>query len=177
MRAAPIEGSLDPPHDDAEPKGAGLMDLRKLKTLIELVESSGIAELEISEGEERVRITRSLPPGAQPATAHPLPAGAAGPTLAAPEGAAAGGAPAPPAEPEGHVVKSPMVGTFYRAASPGAKPFVEVGDEVKAGDPLCIIEAMKLMNEIEADRAGVVKAILLENGQPVEYGQPLVVIG
>jgi acetyl-CoA carboxylase biotin carboxyl carrier protein len=151
------------------------MDLRKLKTLIELVESSGIAELEISEGEERVRITRSLPPGGQQAAAQPLPTNAAGLTLASPERAAGGNAPA--VEPEGHVVKSPMVGTFYRAASPGAKPFVEVGDEVKAGDPLCIIEAMKLMNEIEADRAGVVKAILLENGQPVEYGQPLVVIG
>ena len=151
------------------------MDLRKLKTLIELVESSGIAELEISEGEERVRITRSLPPGVQAAPAHSSPT-AAGLALAA-ERAAAAGAPAPAAEPEGHVVKSPMVGTFYRAASPGAKPFVEVGDEVKAGDPLCIIEAMKLMNEIEADRTGVVKAILVENGQPVEYGQPLVVIG
>ena len=152
------------------------MDLRKLKTLIELVESSGIAELEISEGEERVRITRSLPSGAQ-AAGQPLPTGTAGVPLAAPGPAAGGSEPAPPAEPEGHVVKSPMVGTFYRSASPGAKPFVEVGDEVKAGDPLCIIEAMKLMNEIEADRAGVVKAILLENGQPVEYGQPLVVIG
>ena len=150
------------------------MDLRKLKTLIELVESSGIAELEISEGEERVRITRSLPPpGPAP---QPLPAGTAM-MLASPERAEAASAPPPAAEPEGHVVKSPMVGTFYRAASPGAKPFVEVGDEVKAGDALCIIEAMKLMNEIEADRAGVVKAILVENGQPVEYGQPLVVIG
>ena len=97
--------------------------------------------------------------------------------MAAAQLASAASEPAPPAEPEGHVVKSPMVGTFYRSASPGAKPFVEVGDEVKAGDPLCIIEAMKLMNEIEADRAGVVKAILVENGQPVEYGQPLVVIG
>jgi acetyl-CoA carboxylase biotin carboxyl carrier protein len=151
------------------------MDLRKLKTLIELVESSGIAELEISEGEERVRITRSLPSGAQ--AAGQLPTGAVGVPPAAPGPGAAGSEPAAPAEPEGHVVKSPMVGTFYRSASPGAKPFVEVGDEVKAGDPLCIIEAMKLMNEIEADRAGVVKAILLENGQPVEYGQPLVVIG
>jgi acetyl-CoA carboxylase biotin carboxyl carrier protein len=152
------------------------MDLRKLKTLIELVESSGIAELELSEGEERVRITRSLPPAASGAATQPLPAGTAM-TLASPERAEAASAPAPAAEPEGHVVKSPMVGTFYRSASPGAKPFVEVGDEVKAGDALCIIEAMKLMNEIEADRAGVVKAILVENGQPVEYGQPLVVIG
>ena len=152
------------------------MDLRKLKTLIELVENSGIAELEISEGEERVRITRSLPPAAQSAAAHAL-QGPAGLPLITAEQVAATAAQAPAAEPEGHAVKSPMVGTFYRAASPGAEPFVDVGDEVKAGDPLCIIEAMKLMNEIEADRAGVVKAILVENGQPVEYGQPLVVIG
>ena len=152
------------------------MDLRKLKTLIELVESSGIAELEIAEGEERVRITRSLPPTTSPAapgTPTALPAGVQV-AAAAPE-AMAGAAPAAAAE--GHVVKSPMVGTFYRSASPGAKPFVEIGDEVQAGDPLCIIEAMKLMNEIEADQAGVVKAILIENGQPVEYGQALVVIG
>ena len=152
------------------------MDLRKLKTLIELVESSGIAELEISEGEERVRITRSLPPGTPSATAQGAqvnaPAAAALASSQVPSGAVA-----PQAESEGHVVKSPMVGTFYRSASPGAKPFVEIGDEVQVGDPLCIIEAMKLMNEIEADRAGVVKAILIENGQPVEYGQALVVIG
>ena len=150
------------------------MDLRKLKTLIELVESSGIAELEIAEGEERVRITRSLPP---PSSA---PAQAAAPAAAPGLQAIAGAAEAPPpaaAAPEGHVVKSPMVGTFYRSASPGGKPFVEIGDEVQVGDPLCIIEAMKLMNEIEADQAGVVKAILIENGQPVEYGQALVVIG
>jgi acetyl-CoA carboxylase biotin carboxyl carrier protein len=145
------------------------MDLRKLKTLIELVESSGIAELEISEGEERVRITRSLPAATQPPAA-----GALSGSQATSQPAAA----APAAvEPEGHVVKSPMVGTFYRCASPGAKPFVEVGDQVEVGDPLCIIEAMKLMNEIEADRAGVVKAVLIENGQPVEYGQPLIIIG
>jgi acetyl-CoA carboxylase biotin carboxyl carrier protein len=151
------------------------MDLRKLKTLIELVESSGIAELEISEGEERVRITRSLPTPAVP----PSPGSASGPAavLTTGERAAPASATPPPAEAEGHTVKSPMVGTFYRAASPGAKPFVDVGDEVQVGDPLCIIEAMKLMNEIEADRAGAVKAILVENGQPVEYGQPLVVIG
>ena len=152
------------------------MDLRKLKTLIELVESSGIAELEISEGEERVRITRSLPP----AHGAPSAAGASTPGAVLTTGdldAPSGATPAPAAEPEGHAVKSPMVGTFYRAASPGTKPFVDVGDEVQVGDPLCIIEAMKLMNEIEADRAGVVKAILVENGQPVEYGQPLVVIG
>jgi acetyl-CoA carboxylase biotin carboxyl carrier protein len=152
------------------------MDLRKLKTLIELVESSGIAELEIAEGEERVRITRSLPPtssAAAPGSAPGLPAGVQVSTPA-PEAMSAA---APATAAEGHVVKSPMVGTFYRSASPGAKPFVEIGDEVQVGDPLCIIEAMKLMNEIEADQAGVVKAILIENGQPVEYGQALVVIG
>jgi len=148
------------------------MDLRKLKTLIELVESSGIAELEIAEGEERVRITRSLPPPSPPPVQGAGPAAAPGVQLSV-------GAEAPPAAAasEGHVVKSPMVGTFYRSASPGGKPFVEIGDEVQAGDPLCIIEAMKLMNEIEADQAGVVKAILIENGQAVEYGQALVVIG
>jgi acetyl-CoA carboxylase biotin carboxyl carrier protein len=151
------------------------MDLRKLKTLIELVETSGIAELEIQEGEERVRITRSLAAPAQsaatlaPVSVHQAPS--------APSPAAATGAPAAPPEPEGHVVKSPMVGTFYRSPSPGAKSFVEVGDAVKEGDPLCIVEAMKLMNEIEADASGVVKAILVENGQPVEFGQPLFVLG
>ena len=149
------------------------MDLRKLKTLIELVESSGIAELEISEGEERVRITRSLPGhGLGQANAATSQAPVLIPSADVPTSPAA---PAP--EAEGHVVKSPMVGTFYRSASPGAKPFVEVGDAVQVGDPLCIIEAMKLMNEIEADRAGVVKAILIENGQPVEYGQPLIIVG
>jgi acetyl-CoA carboxylase biotin carboxyl carrier protein len=154
------------------------MDLRKLKTLIELVESSGIAELEISEGEERVRITRALP-GHAPAPAAPAaaPPPEAVTSLVPANGTPAGAQPAAPAGAEGHVVKSPMVGTFYRSASPGAKPFVEVGDTVQVGDPLCIIEAMKLMNEIEADQAGTVKAILIENGQPVEYGQPLVVVG
>jgi acetyl-CoA carboxylase biotin carboxyl carrier protein len=151
------------------------MDLRKVKTLIELVESSGIGELEIQEGEERVRITRAVPASAHTvmmsATAQPAPVAAM--PAAAPSAALA---PAAPPEPEGHIVKSPMVGTFYRAASPGAKPFVEVGDSVQAGDPLCIIEAMKLMNEIEADKSGTVKAILVENGQPVEFGQPLVVL-
>jgi acetyl-CoA carboxylase biotin carboxyl carrier protein len=144
------------------------MDLRKLKTLIELVESSGIAELEIAEGEERVRITRALAPAHQ----HAPPPMHAGPTPVA-----HASAPVPAPEPEGHTIKSPMVGTFYRSASPGAKAFVEIGHTVQVGDPLCIIEAMKLMNEIEADRAGVVKAILAENGQAVEYGQPLVIIG
>ncbi|HEY7944235.1 MAG TPA: acetyl-CoA carboxylase biotin carboxyl carrier protein [Casimicrobiaceae bacterium] len=149
------------------------MDLRKLKTLIELVESSGIAELEIAEGEERVRITRALAP-AQPqqVLVHASPQGTHGGS--SPQ-AAHGAASLP--EPEGHAIKSPMVGTFYRSAAPGAKAFVDIGDSVQVGDPLCIIEAMKLMNEIEADRAGVVKAILAENGQAVEYGQPLLIIG
>ncbi len=157
------------------------MDLRKLKTLIELVESSGIAELEIQEGEERVRITRATAPGPQtvmvpaPASVHTVPGTTA--VAATPASAGPAEAPAAPAEPEGHVVKSPMVGTFYRSASPGNKPFVEVGDTVQAGDPLCIIEAMKLMNEIETDKSGTVKQILVENGQPVEFGQPLIVIG
>lgn len=143
------------------------MDLRKLKTLIELVESSGIAELEIAEGEERVRITRALAPAAHH---HPLPAQHASPMPMA-------HVPAPAVqEPEGHTIKSPMVGTFYRSASPGAKAFVDIGDSVQVGDPLCIIEAMKLMNEIEADATGTIKAILAENGQAVEYGQPLFVI-
>ena len=147
------------------------MDLRKLKTLIELVESSGIAELEISEGEERVRIVRS---GA--AVQHVYTAPQPQATLA-PQLADAPAEPAEPAIPDGHVVKSPMVGSFYRSPSPGAKPFVEVGQSVSAGDTLCIIEAMKLLNEIEADQSGIISAILVESGQPVEYGQPLFVIG
>jgi acetyl-CoA carboxylase biotin carboxyl carrier protein len=155
------------------PGQGDLMDLRKLKTLIELVESSGIAEIEIEEGEERVRITRSN--AAAPATSTAVHTNtSAGPALALAPGLAE--PPAAPAEPEGHLLKSPMVGTFYRAASPGAKPFVEVGDSVQVGDTLCIIEAMKLMNEIESDKAGVVKQVLAENGQPVEFGQPLIVI-
>jgi acetyl-CoA carboxylase biotin carboxyl carrier protein len=145
------------------------MDLRKLKTLIELVENSGIAELEVSEGEERVRITRSLP-----ATHHTM---AAAQSVHVASAAVDSGQPVPTPPAEGHAVKAPMVGTFYRAASPGSASFVEVGDVVQAGDPLCIIEAMKLMNEIEADQPGTVKAILVENGQAVEYGQPLVIIG
>jgi acetyl-CoA carboxylase biotin carboxyl carrier protein len=150
------------------------MDLRKLKTLIDLVDTSGIAELEIEEGEERVRITRSVAPVA--AVAAPVQVAVPAAPVAAP--AAAPAAPAAPAQPEitGHQVTSPMVGTFYRASSPGADPFVEVGSVVKEGDPLCIIEAMKLMNEIDADHAGTVKAILLENGEAVEFGQPLFII-
>jgi acetyl-CoA carboxylase biotin carboxyl carrier protein len=150
------------------------MDLRKLKTLIELVEGSGIAELEISEGEERVRITRTVIAAPQQVYA-PAPQPAAAPAV--PQPAAPAAEPAKPAAPEGHVVKSPMVGTFYRSASPGSKPFVDVGQSVNSGDTLCIIEAMKLLNEIDADQAGVIKAILVENGQPVEFGQPLFVIG
>jgi acetyl-CoA carboxylase biotin carboxyl carrier protein len=153
------------------------MDLRKLKTLIELVESSGIAELEIQEGEERVRITRATAAGGAAGSAAPAPqpvqVTAAAPAAPPPVVAEV---PAAPEEPAGHLVRSPMVGTFYRASSPGTKPFVEVGDSVQVGDTLCIIEAMKLMNEIESDHAGVVKQLLAENGQPVEFGQPLVVI-
>ena len=149
------------------------MDLRKLKTLIDLVETSGIAELEIQEGEERVRITRTVPQGQQSVTFHTAPhaAPAAAPTAVTPIAE-----PAAPAAPEGHAVKSPMVGTFYRCASPGAAPFVEIGDTVAQGDTLCIVEAMKLMNEIESDASGTIKAILVENGQAVEFGQPLFVI-
>ncbi len=151
------------------------MDLRKLKTLIELVESSGIAELEISEGEERVRITRTTAAVGQPIYAA-APQPVAAPIAQMSQAAPAAAAPEAPAV-EGHVIKSPMVGTFYRAASPGAKAFVDVGQTVSQGDTLCIIEAMKLLNEIEADKAGVIKAILVENGQPVEFGQPLFIIG
>jgi acetyl-CoA carboxylase biotin carboxyl carrier protein len=154
------------------------MDLRKLKKLIDLVQESGIAELEITEGEEKVKIVK----GGE-ATVTPLAPAAGAPSV----GAAAAAAPAaaqaaalaPAAEPpeaDGHVLKAPMVGTFYRAASPEAKVFVEVGQSVKAGETVCIIEAMKLMNEIEADATGVIKAVLVENGQPVEFGQPLFLI-
>jgi acetyl-CoA carboxylase biotin carboxyl carrier protein len=147
------------------------MDLRKLKTLIDLVADSGIAELEITEGEGKVR-TVKCSQAMQPVAAAPEP-------IAAPAApvAAAAAAPAAPAAPVGHTVKAPMVGTFYRSPNPGAAPFVEVGQTVKEGEPLCIIEAMKLLNEIEADKAGVIKEILVENGEPVEYGQPLFVIG
>jgi acetyl-CoA carboxylase biotin carboxyl carrier protein len=149
------------------------MDLRKLKKLIDLVQDSGIAELEITEGEEKVRITSKL--AGQTMYAAPQQMYAPGPAPVASAPAAV--VDAEPAQPEGHVVKSPMVGTFYRTPSPTAKAFVEVGQTVKDGETLCIIEAMKLMNEIESDVAGVVKAILIENGQPVEYGQPLFIIG
>jgi acetyl-CoA carboxylase biotin carboxyl carrier protein len=148
------------------------MDLRKLKKLIDLVQESGIAELEITEGEEKVKIVKGGAVSVAPGPA-PLPA------PVAPEARPAPAAPAaePQAGQEGHVVKAPMVGTFYRSPSPDAKPFVEVGQAVKEGDVICIIEAMKLMNEIDADAAGVIKAILVENGQPVEYGQPLFILG
>jgi acetyl-CoA carboxylase biotin carboxyl carrier protein len=149
------------------------MDLRKLKKLIDLVQESGIAELEITEGEERVRINR----GGATVLPAAAPAAAAAPIAPVAGTAVAGEPSGEPKAPEGHVLKSPMVGTFYRAASPGAKPFVEIGQTVGEGDTVCIIEAMKLLNEIEADRGGVVKAVLVENGQPVEYGQPLMIIG
>jgi acetyl-CoA carboxylase biotin carboxyl carrier protein len=157
------------------------MDLRKLKKLIDLVEESGISELELTEGEEKVRISRALMPSAAPVAhymaapnmvgqpAAPMPASHATPVPLA-------SAPAV-AELEGHVVKSPMVGTFYRSSSPDAKPFIDVGSKVAVGETLCIIEAMKLLNEIECDFAGVIKKILVENGQPVEYGEPLFIIG
>lgn len=145
-----------------------MMDIRKIKKLIELIEESGVTEIEIQEGEESVRISRYTPgpgmPTAQPGWSVP----AAGPAAPAPAAAQQ-----PPA---GHTLKSPMVGTFYRSAAPGAKPFVEVGQRVAIGDVVCIIEAMKMFNQIEADYAGVVVQILVENGQPVEYDQPLLMI-
>ena len=151
------------------------MDLRKLKKLIDRVEESGIAELEITEGEEKVRIVKSGRVSSDTAVMLAAPAPVAPVMVPAPVVAPA--APAPPVQPDGQELKSPMVGTFYRSASPGTKPFVEVGDAVKKGQTVCIIEAMKLMNEIEADHDGVVKAVLVENGQPVEYGEPLLIIG
>jgi acetyl-CoA carboxylase biotin carboxyl carrier protein len=154
------------------------MDLRKLKKLIDLVQESGIGEIEITEGEEKVRICRQAPGGAPVMMAAPgmqqmpyAPVGA-GPAT----GPASTPATAPPPESKGHALKSPMVGTFYRAPTPGAPPFVEIGQAVTKGQTLCIIEAMKLLNEIESDASGIVKAILVENGQPVEYGQPLFTI-
>ncbi|HTI16910.1 MAG TPA: acetyl-CoA carboxylase biotin carboxyl carrier protein [Trinickia sp.] len=158
------------------------MDLRKLKTLIDLVSESGISELEVTEGEGKVRIVKNAPPvyvqsptqyAPQMTSSIPAP-GAAAPAQAPASEAAA---PATPAPLQGQIVTAPMVGTFYRAPSPGADPFVQVGDIVKEGQTLCIIEAMKLLNEIESDKAGVIKEVLAENGQAVEYGQPLFVIG
>ena len=156
------------------------MDLRKLKTLIDLVAESGIAELEITEGEDKVKIVKS---NAGPQTSHvshvytaPTSAAPAAPTAAAPIAEAAAPVSTAASAPEGKVIKSPMVGTFYRASSPGAEPFVSVGSSVSEGQTLCVIEAMKLMNEIPADAAGVIKEVLVENGQPVEFGQPLFVL-
>lgn len=151
------------------------MDLRKLKKLIDLVEESGISELELTEGEEKVRISRAIAPAAQPYAQY-----ITAPAAQAPIAAAAPAQPAEavvPAAEEGTVVKSPMVGTFYRASSPDAKSFVDIGSNVSAGETLCIIEAMKLLNEIESEYTGVIKKIFVENGQPVEYGEPLFLIG
>jgi acetyl-CoA carboxylase biotin carboxyl carrier protein len=155
------------------------MDIRKVKKLIELLEESGIAELEINEGEESVRISKYPPPGVAPMNYAPPPMPAA--PVPAPAAPAAGSASKEEAAeddmPEGHVVKSPMVGTFYSSPSPGSKPFVNVGDSVTEGDTVCIIEAMKILNQIETEASGTVKAILVENAQPVEFGQPLMVVG
>jgi acetyl-CoA carboxylase biotin carboxyl carrier protein len=154
------------------------MDLRKLKTLIDLVAESGVSELEVTEGEDKVRIVKNPAPIAAPAqqfyAAAPAAAPAPTPTSAT---ASAPAADAVPAEPTGHAVKSPMVGTFYRSPTPGADSFVKIGDTVKEGQTLCIIEAMKLLNEIESDKSGVVKEILCENGQGIEFGQALFIIG
>jgi acetyl-CoA carboxylase biotin carboxyl carrier protein len=148
------------------------MDLRKLKKLIDLVEESGISELELTEGEEKVRISRALMPAA-PMTHYVSAPAPVAMTTTAPEAAPA----AVPAEEAGQIVKSPMVGTFYRASSPDAKSFVDIGSTINSGETLCIIEAMKLLNEIESEYSGVVKKIFVENGQPVEYGEPLFLIG
>jgi acetyl-CoA carboxylase biotin carboxyl carrier protein len=151
------------------------MDLRKLKKLIDLVEESGISELELTEGEEKVRISRALMHSSAPVThyvsAPQQPQASAAPVAATPVAAAV------PAAEEGQIIKSPMVGTFYRASSPDAKAFVDVGSSISSGDTVCIIEAMKLLNEIESEYAGVVKKIFVEDGQPVEYGEPLFLIG
>jgi len=154
------------------------MDIRKVKKLIELLEESGIAEIEITEGDDAVRISR-YPQGGAPAMIAPQPMPMAAPAAApAPAAAAAepAAAPEPAVEDEGHVVSAPMVGTFYSSSAPGAAPFVQIGDRVKAGDTLCIVEAMKMMNQIECDVDGVVKSIRVQNGEPVEYGQALVTI-
>lgn len=151
------------------------MDLRKLKTLIDLVSESNVSELEITEAEGKVRIVKSAPmSAAAPVTYSMAPAPVAPQVVPAVEAVPA--VAAAPAEPVGHTVKSPMVGTFYRASSPGAKPFVEIGDTIKEGETICIVEAMKILNEIEADKSGTVTRILVDNGQAVEYGQPLYVI-
>ncbi|MGY3928076.1 acetyl-CoA carboxylase biotin carboxyl carrier protein [Aeromonas simiae] len=151
------------------------MDIRKIKKLIELVEESGIAELEISEGEESVRISRNFAGQVSAAPQMVMPQIAA-PVAAAPAAASTAAAPAADAVPSGHLVRSPMVGTFYRSSSPESKSFVEVGQQVNVGDTLCIVEAMKMMNQIESDKSGVIKAILIENGQAVEFDEPLFII-
>jgi len=151
------------------------MDIRKVKKLIELLEESQVAEIEIHEGEESVRISRMSTAVPAPAMVQAAPVAVAPPPAVA-QAPAATSEPAVDATPEGHAVTSPMVGTFYEAASPGAKPFVEVGQQVNVGDTLCIVEAMKMLNQIEADKAGTVSAKLVENGQPVEFGQSLFVI-
>ena len=153
------------------------MYLRKLKTLIDLVAESGVSELEVTEGEDKVRIVKNPAPIAAPVQQVYAAAPAAAPASSAPAAASAPAAEAAPAEPTGHAVKSPMVGTFYRSPTPGADSFVKIGDTVKEGQTLCIIEAMKLLNEIESDKSGVVKEILCENGQGVEFGQALFIIG
>lgn len=146
------------------------MDIRKIKKLIEMLEESNLTEIEIHEGEETIRLSRLATPTAAPmTTAYAAP-------MANPTPTASPSAIAEAAVPSGHMVTSPMVGTFYRSSTPSAKPFVDVGSQVKVGDTLCIIEAMKMLNQIEADKAGIIKAILKENGQPVEYGEPLFVI-
>ncbi|AGA32176.1 Biotin carboxyl carrier protein of acetyl-CoA carboxylase [Thioalkalivibrio nitratireducens DSM 14787] len=150
------------------------MDIRKVKKLIDLLDESGIHEIEIHEGEESVRITRSAP-NAQTFMAPPMPAAQAA-SAPAPATSPPPAAETPEPEPSGHRVTAPMVGTFYRAPSPGARPFVEVGTTVAIGDTLCIIEAMKMLNPIEADKAGTIRDVLVENGHPVEYGQPLFII-
>ena len=152
------------------------MDIRKIKKLIEMLEESHLTEIEIHEGEETIRLSRAAPAAAPMNTYYaqpmaPMPVATAPPSAATPAAAVEASA-----APTGHMVTSPMVGTFYRSASPNSKPFVEVGSPVKVGETLCIIEAMKMLNQIEADKAGIIKAILKENGQPVEYGEPLFVI-
>ncbi|NND92170.1 MAG: acetyl-CoA carboxylase biotin carboxyl carrier protein [Granulosicoccus sp.] len=151
------------------------MDIRKIKKLIELLEDSDVSEIEIVEGEESVRIARSSSPG-YAAAAHAVPPAPAAPPSVAPVTAAVDAAPAEDLLPPGTIMESPMVGTFYRSSSPTAKAFVEVGQSVNKGDTVCIIEAMKIMNQIEAEISGTVRAILIEDGQPVEYGEPLIVI-
>lgn len=151
------------------------MDLRKLKKLIDLVQESGITELEVTEGEEKVRIVKHAP--VPQTTAYMMSSAPAAQYVGAPITTLEESTTITASEPEGHIVNAPMVGTFYRSGSPGSTPFVEVGQSVKEGDTLCVIEAMKLMNEIESDATGIIKAILVENGQPVEFGQPMFLIG